>query len=124
MYVPPVAANIEHVQAGQRSHLFDRLCESLLSALHREGWTILFPSVTNQSGTKISDVIAGRLRHKDRVPSVILSDAERPLVQAIGNLRATEVIAFPQMVRNICQGRTGRESARPCQSRTGLQEIP
>src|SRR5215467_5547414 len=124
MYVPPVAADVEHVHEGQRSHFFNRLFESLLSALHGEGWTILFPGVTNQSGTKIPDVLARRLGHKDCVPSLILRDAERPLVQAVRDLRATEVMAFPEMVGDVCPGRTRGESARPCHHRTGLQEIP
>src|SRR5215470_1310275 len=111
MDVPPVAADVEHIHEGQRGHFFDRLFESLLSALHGEGWTILFPRVTNQPGTKIADVMARRLGHEDRVPSLILRDAERPLVQAVHDLRATEVIAFPEMVGDVRPGRTRGEGA-------------
>src|SRR5437773_6863270 len=120
MHVPPVAADVEDVHEGQRGHFFDSLIQSLLSALHCEGGAVFFPGVTDESGSKIPDVIARRLRHEDRVPAFILSNAKGSLIQAIGDLRATEVIALPEMVGNVCKGRTGSESAYSSQNRTGL----
>ena len=95
LHISPVATDVQDVDEWQRCHSFDALFQRFFATLHGQGRTVFLPRVADQTGAKISDVIARRLRGENREPTFILGDAERALVEAVGYHRAAKVVSLP-----------------------------
>ena len=120
LHIAPVAANIQYVHKGQRSHFLHALFQRFPTALHPERRPVLLPRVADQPSAKISYVIAGRLSSEDREPPLVLVNAKWPLVESIRNLRRAKWITLPQMVRYIRPHRRTHESACTCKKSSCL----
>src|SRR5262249_38500746 len=102
LHVAPVAADVEYVHEGQGSEEPDPVLELLPSFAHRERGAVLLPRVAHEAEAEIADERVRRRRGLDRVPPLVLVDAERPLVQAIADARSgTEVVALPEVDRHV-----------------------
>jgi hypothetical protein len=94
LYVTPVTTNVEHIDEGQGSDLFDVLLESLSPGTRGEGWSTFFPGVTDQTEPVILYWFSGLTRDQNGVPPLILLDSEWSLVQSIGNDWSRAEIGF------------------------------
>ena len=85
--VVPVTADIENVDERQSGDIFDMLCNRFAVLTRSDGWTVLFPDVTNQTEAGVSNRFLRRAAEINRSPPFILIDVEGALIEAIGYSR-------------------------------------
>src|ERR1044072_6509126 len=122
LHVAPIAANVKHVDKGQRCHLLYVLLDRLSADACGERWATFCPRVTPQTEPVILDGF-GRLRgYENRVPARVLFDPEWSLVQTIGDLRPGSKIIILPVVRDDFLCFELRQSTRNAKSRSGFHE--
>ena len=122
LHVAPVAADVEHVHERQRGEALDRQLERFLARSRRERRAVLLPRVPDEAEAGVADAAGAGRRRGDRVPALVLLDAEGALVQPVGDDRAgAEVVALPEVRAFIG---TGERRPHCGQRRARLQELP
>src|SRR5262249_18973112 len=100
--VAPVAADVEHVHEGKARELLDLGLERGAPLARGERGAVLLPRVADEAGAEVADGLARRRGGLDRVPALVLCDADRALVEAIQYARRrAEVVAGPEMDGNV-----------------------
>ena len=107
--IAPVAADVEDIDEWQRRELLDMLLDGLGASARGERRAAFLPGVADESQPPIADGLIRRRGRCDREPALVLIDAERALVQAIGDCGArAEIVAVPAVRRNIGKSEGGR----------------
>ena len=109
LHVAPVAADVEEVRERQRGHRRDLALERRAALARGERGPALLERVADEAEARVPHGGIGRRRGLDRVPALVLLDAERPLVQSVGHAwPGAEVVAAPEVRRHVGPRRGAR----------------
>ena len=113
LHVPPVAADVEHVDEGQGGQRLDRVLEPGRPPAHGQGGTVLLPRVADEAEAEVAEGRRRGGRGGDRVPARVLIDAEGALVEAVRHRRSGDRLL----------GGAGTQRGQEREGRARLQEL-
>jgi hypothetical protein len=100
--IAPITTDVEDVDEWQTRHFFYVLLQGFSPGTGRERWTVFLPGVADQPEARVSKRLLRGRCEQHGLPSLVLIDIERALIQALAHGWArSKLRALPKMRRYV-----------------------